>query len=642
MSGIVGIFLRDGGQVRAPDVQAMLDAIPHRGADAVRTCCRGPVGFGNRLMWTTPESLVEDLPRCSSSGAYMIAADARIDNRDDLIHALGLASDALTDSEIILKAYEKWGESCAEQLIGDFSFAIWDSRRHQLLCARDSAGTRCFYYYDSPALFAFASEIKALASLPQVPCALNEQRVGDFLNHHFEDRTSTFYAGIRRLPPASSLVATAGKLLIRRYWQPDPHREIKLRDDREYTEAFREKFDQAVRCRLRNAFPTGSSLSGGLDSSSIACTARNILAQRTDGTKLHTFSLIFPGLPAQDLRVIDERHYIDCVLAGGNFEPHYVYGDTLNPLQDWRRIHYHLEEANFAPNLYLHWAMYGAARDAGVRVFLDGLDGDTTVSHGFEYLEELARRLRWRELYKQGSLLAANLFSGSKTRRVIWKYCLRDMTPVWIRGAWSAVRRRGGPESSGGAFVHPRFMKRWNQPGKTSGSAASRRPRTARQHHACVLDLPLYGNMLEAADKATAAFGIEARYPFFDRRLIDFCLALPPTQKLAGGWNRAVFRRAMEGVLPPEIQWRRTKGNLSPNFCRGMLDITHIFSRIAFTDDGIFSRYLDLGAMRHTLRSPGQTSDSARSQNLLGLFMAANLALWLEQTRLQPAEQTPV
>jgi len=161
-----------------------------------------------------------------------------------------------------------------------------------------------------------------------------------------------------------------------------------------------------------------------------------------------------------------------------------------------------------------------------------------------------------------------------------------------------------------------------------------------------VLNLPLYAHALDMADKATAAFGIEARYPFFDRRLIEFCLALPATQKLAGGWNRSVFRRAMEGVLPPEIQWRRDKGNLSSNFHRKLLDFNS--STLESIASGkmrggaanLFSEYVDTTAMREALEQYRKAPAGPGGQHSIRLFMAANLALWLEQTNLRPAQKS--
>ncbi len=174
-----------------------------------------------------------------------------------------------------------------------------------------SASAAFYYYTHSPDIFAFGSEIKALTALPQVPATLNELRVADYLINLYEDRTMTFYKGILRLPAASTLIVTRESIRIRSYWELDATREIRLRDDREYADAFRELFSEAVKCRVRSAFPVGSALSGGLDSSAIACTARNFLIRSEPDSKLHTFSIIFPGLPAKDLRVIDERPHIE-------------------------------------------------------------------------------------------------------------------------------------------------------------------------------------------------------------------------------------------------------------------------------------------------------------------------------------------
>jgi asparagine synthase (glutamine-hydrolysing) len=640
VSGIAGIFHRDGASVRAAELRRMLDAIPHRGGDTSGVWTNHTVGLANCVLWTTPESLHERLPKTADSGAYVLAADARIDNRGELIRQMGFPPQegVITDGDLILRAYENWGEECPVHLIGDYSFAIWDQREQKLFCARDTAGIRCLYYYNSPDTFAFASEIKALTALPFIPCVLNELRVGDYLINLYEDRASTFYKGIYRLPAASTMRCTREQMSVQRYWQLDQNREIRLRDDREYSEAFREQFKEAVRCRLRSAFPIGSAVSGGLDSSAIACAARNLLVERNAQATIHTFSIIFPDLPEQDLRLIDERPYIGKVLDSGHFTPHYIRGDKLNPLQDAGRVHHHLDEANFAPNLYLHWGMYSAARDSGVKVFLDGLDGDTTVSHGFEYLEELARRFRWKRLYGEASLLAKNLFGGSKPRRVIWNYCAREMAPVWMVGAWRLLHGRFREVRANSTLVRDDFTRRMALKERAQNLTRAKRPRTAREFHARVLNLSLYAHTLEMADKASAAFGVEARYPFFDRRLIEFCLALPATQKLSNGWNRAVFRRAMEGILPAEIQWRANKGNLSPNFHRRLLDFNgSTLDAIASRKDSIFSQYVDTAAMQQALQQYRADPIVNGNRHSIRLFIAANLALWLDQTRIQPA-----
>jgi asparagine synthase (glutamine-hydrolysing) len=531
---------------------------------------------------------------------------------------------------LILEAYRKWGEDCACHLVGDFSFAIWDAQREKLFCAKDSAGVRSFYYYETRHLFVFGSEIKALTSLPEVPSVLNETRVGDYLINLYEDRSITFYKNILRLPPATTLTVTCDALRHRTYWKLDPTREIRLRNDGEYTEAFKELFDIAVRCRVRSCAPVGSALSGGLDSSAIACTARNLLPN-----PVHTFSVIFPGLPEQDLKIIDERRFIDHVLETGNFLPHYIRGDQLSPMRDAARVHHHLDEANFAPNLYLHWAMYGAAKENGVRVFLDGLDGDTTVSHGFEYLEEMARTFQWKKLGAEAGLLAANLFGGSKPRRIIWNYCVKDMAPVWMFQAWRLMRGRFREVRANSTLVHPDLIQRLALRQRARRLSPPKVDGTARGYHHKALNFSLYPHALEAADKATSAFGIEARYPFFDRRLIEFCLALPANQKLGAGWNRLIFRRAMQGVLPPEIQWRGSKGNLSPNFHRSLLESDGAtLDRVAFGQNSAANGYLDTGSVRRALEEYRAAPLAAGGKNSIQLFTAASLALWLEQAKI--------
>jgi len=635
MSGIAGIFRRDGQLVSADEVHRMVQTLAHRGPDDSGVWTNGSFGLANCMLWTTPEALEEKLPAQHRSLPLVIASDARIDNRAELRETLHLQpGEAPADSDLILEAYAKWGEDCPSRLIGDFEFVIYDASQKRFFCAKDSAGVRSFYYYATPQIFAFASEIKALLSLRDVPAILNETRVGDYLINLYEDRSITFYRDILRLPPATTLSVDARDLRLRTYWRLDPEREIRMNSDGEYAEAFREKFDEAVRCRTRNAFGVGSALSGGLDSSAIACTARNQLGQSID-----TFSIIFPGLPKEDLSVIDERSYIDKVLATGGFVPHFIRGDELSPMRDAERVHRHLDEANFAPNLYLHWAMYGAAKQNNVRVFLDGLDGDTTVSHGFEKLEELARHLRFARLTDEARLLARNLFGGqSTTRRVLWNYCAKDIAPTWMFQAWRLLRGRFREVRANSTLVDPEFTRTLGLRRRAKRLAPQRHNRSARAYHHKALSFALYPHALEMADKASAAFGVEARYPFFDRRLVEFCLALPAEQKLGHGWNRVVFRRAMEGVLPPEIQWRGSKGNLSPNFHRRLLefDVANL-ERLAWGEATAADGFLHRDAVQRALSEYRAAPLASGGQKSIQLFTAANLALWLEQSNIRRA-----
>src|SRR3954466_8960392 len=164
MSGIAGIFQRDGAFVEPADLECMRQTLAHRGPDRSAVWNEASVGLVHCMLWTTPESLLDRQPSVNQRGTSWITADARIDNREELIATLGIGrtDEAITDSSLIMAAYDKWGEACPDKLIGDFAFVIWDSKRQAIFSARDPMGVKCLYYFCSSQIFAFASEIKGL------------------------------------------------------------------------------------------------------------------------------------------------------------------------------------------------------------------------------------------------------------------------------------------------------------------------------------------------------------------------------------------------------------------------------------------------------------------------------------------------
>jgi asparagine synthase (glutamine-hydrolysing) len=569
MSAICGVHHPDQRPVNRFTLEQMAARLVHRGPDGGGIWVEGSVGMGHRMLQTTPESLQECLPLASATGEIVITADARIDNRAELISVLGIAERPpaeVSDSEIILAAYQRWGEACPEKLIGDFAFLLWDGRRQELFGARDPMGVKPFYYYHLPGrLFAVASEIKALFSVAGVPRELNELQVAYHLVGFYLDPSITFYQQIFRLPAAHSVVVGKEELRLQCYWSPDPCRELRLKSDEEYAEAFRDRFVEAVRCRLRSAYPVGSTLSGGLDSSSIACTARDLMGG-VGTPRLDTFSAIFPSLPETEQAKIDERRYIHSVVSMGGLRSHYVCADQMSPLEELDRVLWHEDEAFYAPNLYMHWGLYKAARQQNVRVFLDGVDGDTTVCHGLSRLTELAWSGRWATLGRETTAVSRQL--GVSRRRLLKEFCLKPLVIEPARLLYRQFHRCDSPLRPEETIIHPHFASRLELAARLRAlrNEASEWNLTVRQGHRATLSSPLYPYALALADKAAAAWHLEPRYPFFDRRLIEFCLALPSSQKLSQGWTRVILRRAMEGTLPREVQWRTHKANLAPNF----------------------------------------------------------------------------
>lgn len=647
----------------------MTEAVARCGPDGEGVWAEGHVGLGHRMLHTTPESLGETLPVSSADGTCTITADARIDNRSELLGELGLPGES-ADSALILAAYERWGEDCLDRLVGDFAFALWDASRGALFCARDHFGVKPFYYHHAPPLFACATEIKALLTVPGVPERLNEVRLADFLATMREDRENTIYEDIVRLPAAHALVVSKDGLRRWRYYALTPAADVPAdASDEEYEARFRELFTEAVRVRLRSAFPIGSELSGGMDSSSVTSVARHLLPPEEP---LHTISIIY-----DDVTECDERPYIDEVLRQGNFVPHYVYGDRLGPLENVDSVYTHLDDGLASGNQHLVWAAKGKAREAGVRVLLDGLDGDNVVGHGLLYLKELADAGDWKGLAEE-SRAVARVFATTEQRhnfedsfadpdtafKRFGKARLQRLAAngPWWRFLWEVnaaslhfgVSRFSLLKRYRGAFLEPKAMRKKRlarQTGPAPGPApilpllnpefAARVGLNERLAHFSqyqpaltaerdVQRQLLGGSRIQTALELTshvgAAHGLEIRHPFFDKRLVEFCLALPASQSLKAGWTRSILRRSLT-ALPEAIRWRVGKAWMGSNFERGLYEQDAGLLEQHVTDLGPLRPYVDEAVVRDLYGRGRHVPNIEQAQ----LARIATLVLWLKK-----------
>lgn len=614
MSAICGIYHPDGGTVSRSRLDDMVQSMRHRGPDRSDVFVQGSIGLGHAMLCITPESLEENQPY--TEGKTTIVADARIDNRDELLEKLGLAENT-TDSMIILNAYRNWKERCPEKLLGDFAFAIWDEKNSRIFCARDHMGVRPFYYYRTGELFAFASEIKALLQLPEVPRVLDEEMVANYLATVLDDREITFYKYIKRLPAAHSLVIPGEPM---RYWRLDPARKIRYSSDEEYAAEFLKVFGEAVRCRTRSAFPVGSTLSGGLDSSSVCCLAS--IALSTQGKHLETFSAIFPDAPK-----CDETHYINEVLSKGDMNPHFIRADKVSPFGEIDKIFDEVDEPFWIPNLFWKRAVCRSAGQAGVRVLLDGFDGDTVVSHGLFLLEEMFKSLRWRSLLAEVSGLQQTL--KIPPRRLIWSTCIAPLAPDWFARIWKRLRRHTAYDYAR-IYFNPDFAERIGL--KYMMNARYESPKMPENPMLDALEDGFLQYLMEVSDHLAGAFSVECSHPFFDKRVIEFSLALPSNQRLRHGYSRWIMREALKGILPERIRMRGGKADLSSNFDQRLLSVDSDILRSLASDDPHrvweFSSFAGFEKMYKRIEAGPSKSDC------VPLWAVANLALWLGRFRL--------
>jgi len=645
----MGIYFLDNRPVKHTNLEEMVDVLAHRGPDGADIWVNGCIGFGHRILWTTPESLLEKQPLINQTG-LVITSDSRIDNRDELIVALQFDNcppEKISDTELILAAYEKWGEQCTKHLLGDFAFAIWDDQQQKLFCARDHFGVKPFYYYLSNFLehrtFAFASEIKAIFCLPEVSRQLNEVRIGDYLITNFDDKTLTSYQNILRLPPAHQMTISCRGINIKPYWSLELADELHLDSDEEYAAKFREIFTEAVRCRLRSAYAVGSRLSGGLDSSSITCTAEQILKQ-DNKEALHTFSIIYGQVTE-----CDELSFINTVLAQGNYIPHFIYGDQYSPLADIENILWHQDEAFYAPGLATTWQQCLSAKEKSVRVLLDGHDGDGVVSHGFGYLQELARAGHWWKLAIEirGVAKMYNESFWSSFWNYVQFYGIKSVSQVAVfkivnriwrklqRGKKQLIHNIPTKSSDWSTILNPDFIERIGLKERYEALQKLQiQEKTEREDHYQTINHGQQVFALEVLDKVAAASSIEFRYPFWDKRLVEFCLSLPPQQKLHQGWSRMIMRRAMTNILPKEIQWRRNKTNFLPNLSYGLLTFERNLMELIVNDIETIKEYLNTKSLQK-IHHDFINLEKINTKNLFSIWGVISLAVWLRFLNLR-------
>ncbi|NCO87089.1 MAG: hypothetical protein GW886_10725 [Rhodobacterales bacterium] len=564
MSGICGILRLDGA---APDgLAAMTAQLQARGPEGTRHFADGPCALGHTLLATTPEAQVEVLPLTEAATGCTITADLRLDNRDELLAALGMADTGrvIGDAEIVLRAYLRWGEGCLAHLLGDFAFAIWDRRRGCLFAARDPIGMKQLIHAHLPGrVFAFASSAQAVLAAPDVPRAVNEGRIADYLEDYLEgiDFTSTFYEGVFRLPPAHCLTVDAAGLRIRRYWALVPGPPLTLDSDEAYAAAFLEVFTEAVRCRLRApAGALGSMLSGGMDSGSVVAVATRLLAAAGRGP-LPTFSGVGPD-PAT---CVETRAIHDAITMPG-LAPHLVDWSKPETWADPVAEQFRAQEEPFDVDMNLVRAVYLQAQAAGVRVMLDGVAGDLVVNPG-SYLVRLIRRGRLVTAYRCVKGEEAFWQSGGSVVRAF----ARELRSALIPDVLRVLRRRWSqwrPQSPQSPLIAPDFARAVNMSARLHIFEAQRLPQLG--HYANERADSITHTYLavgrERYDRVAAQSGIEPRDPFSDLRVIRFCLALPAEQLGGKGWPKYVLRMAVTDLLPDAVRWRKGKEHIGYMF----------------------------------------------------------------------------
>ncbi len=534
MSGIAGILNLDGAPVDRELLERMTASQSFRGPDRQDVWIDGPIGFGHTLARTTDESERERQP-CSLGGRLWITADARVDAREDLRgklrgHTAANLEEA-TDPELILHAYEAWGEECLQHLLGDFSFALWDAPRRRLVCAVDHFGVKPFYYARVGNAFVFSNTLDCVRMHPSVSDELNEVAIGDFLLFgYYQDRDITVYEDIPRLPPAHFLVVEKGDVRRTRYWTLPEVPELRFKREEEYVERFQELLDKAVVDRLRTS-RVGIFLSGGLDSPLVAATAKRMLERRYPSFEMGAFTVVYDCLIPDD-----ERHYAGLVGDSLGIPIHFRSADSFG-LYDW------LDRWEWQPPEPVHdpgwgWLM-GLMLEmrSAFPTALTGWDGDAIMKGTVSlHWRQRIKEARWREL----------------ARDLTWYVTTqRRLPPVGLR---TSIKRLLGvsPKPRFPGWLNRNFAERAGLSQRWSQFTWLRNETSPRGASRTNIGLPLWMPLLDSYDPGWTGCTLDVRHPLFDVRVVVFAISLPAVPWCVG---KEILRRCLGG-LPLEVLLR--------------------------------------------------------------------------------------
>jgi asparagine synthase (glutamine-hydrolysing) len=535
VSGIVGIYDRSAAPVDRGLLQALAQFLSQRGPDGRGTWSQGAIGLGHTMLRTTRESQIERQP-ASLDGQLWITADARIDCREELEKKLeqqgrGAAGRTLTHSDLILRAYAVWGADCVQHLRGDFAFAIWDARKEMLFCARDHFGVKPFYYSDLGERFLFSNTLDCLRQHPDVSDDLNDAAIGDFLLFGLNcDAATTTFRDIRRMPAAHAMTVNSEGLRMQRYWSAPTEGRIRYRRAQDYVEHFQILLQAAVADRTR-VDRAGILLSGGLDSATIAATARELAGSTLD---LRAYTVVYESLiPDQD------REHARRVAEFLKIPLQCIPMDRLQPFERWNDPEVRSPEPvddPFFAGLFDQFRRIAA----DCRVVLSG-EGPDNLMHFqmWPFTRDLVRNQEWGSLIRETSrylCLRPSVVPGLK-RRMQGLFGKDPTAPVYPR------------------WLVPEFARRLNLKDRARewSELPAARPHPILPKAHASLSLPHWSAMFEHENAGVTGCPVEVRHPFLDLRVVNFLLALPPFPLF---FDKQLLRDVVAGRLPEKVRTR--------------------------------------------------------------------------------------
>ena len=599
MTAICG-FLRFGGALTAIErCVRMLEAQLIYGPHDRRTAGSDDVAFGRNLHRCLPEDSYDAGPLSGDGGRYFLVADARLDNRDELLERLGplpTRASNLSDAAVLLEAWKRWGDRTLDLLLGDYALAVWDRDTRKLLLARDPLGQRPLCYHLGSDGFAFSSMPKGLHALPSVPRRPDLVRLAEFVGGLPHLGPRTYYEGVQRVEPAHVVTVSGRDVRSRRYWNPE-RRELQLKDFDGYRDAFRAELDRAVGCRLRGVDGlVATHLSSGWDSSSVSATAARLLAPL--GGRVLAFTSVprrgnASGAPLR--RIADEGPIAAQTAAlHGNMDHTLVEGTAASPVAGMDELINLFDRplTNLCNEVWMGRIRQEAA-GRGARVLLTGEVGNWTISAAPPtLLADLVREGRWASWWREAR---AKISRGDARHRGVLANSFGPWLPAPVWNLLAPLSSIG--EAANHSALHPERQAEVARRRSETGAMLSRPPRNSFSEVVKGLAEYDFGYFRKGA---LAGWGVDERDPTGDRRLIEFCLSLPIDMLLKDGVRRPLAKAALSDRLPAAVLEERSKGYQASDWHEGLtrdrLRVAALIGEIA--SDAEAASVIDVDALR--------------------------------------------
>ena len=608
MSGIFGFINLDGRPAAPEHFRAMANEMAKWGPDGVGSIFSGSAAFGHALLIVTHESRFEKMPYCDANEGILFTATARLDNRDELCDIFGIANPErpiTSDGQLVLKAYKKWDSDSCKHIFGDWSFAVWHIKEQRLFLARDHLGNTGLYYYFKPPLIVFASSIEAILFHPEVPRKLNELHLAKRMEFGYSEETvsQTYWKDVCFLPASQTMTVKQAKFEKEKYWHLENASAIRFCSNEEYLEGFLEQFRRAVRVRLNSIRPIGTTLSAGLDSSSVTALAAEALREQNQPLVAYTSVPLYPSEKLFPNRLTDEWPLAHQIAERyDNIEHVPVRADNMTTLDAIRQsLNITHEPQHSASNMNWIISIFDEARRRNLGVTLTGQlgNGGVSWSGGRNYIPYLFVQNQWQKGWR--ALTAWRNRYGFSLFRAVKSQLLR---PVLLP-LWSEYHNFLHPEKQTKlfySFIHEDFIRQLglNDKDKINMQVERIDPLTER-----MLMIILNGAMTGTFwPYFGASYSMDVRDPTADVRLLEYCMGVPDEQHTFEGGERMLIRRAMSGILPDSVRWNIIRGLQAADIRTRLINQREelegeLFRLAAATEIG---QYLDIQAMRNALK----------------------------------------